>query len=1472
MQKHVFRSLLAAVISIFLTVGLCPAAKAASQVSSTGSGWEYEMIQLSTGKKFTNGVTHSGEGMFTVTLTDGTRVPGYCIDPTSYMSFNGYTQIPASAYELLSSEVKSRLNLVTYFGYEYGGHTGTNWYLATQTLVSDAVLGGVSAEWTNIYTLEKEDFADEIAEINALINAYTTPPSFDLYHENGTKASAPDEFHAGELIRVSDPRGKLSSYRISSVSNAVLCDEAGNPASADGYPLGGQTFWLRLESAGEASVNLVYAETPVHSNAQFILRQNGAQDIITCGALAEPMTASLKVTASNISIYVRKTAAESPDTSISGAVMKLRDETDPSLSDESWDWTSGSEPHECRNIIPDHTYVLSEVSAPDGRYLMREITIRQPENGKTYGFAEGVRDEAISKRVLKMDARTGRPLAGVTLQLKEGDRVLHEWVTDENPLEIGGFLQPGHTYSIHEAATVAGYYFCGEDLTFTVDEYAPDTADEILMVSDEPIEAEVLKTDAESGEAAEGAVLQLLDAEGNILHEWTAGTEAHSIGMYLLPDREYRIHEVSPACGYYYPAEDTVFSVSRTKPAERITVQVSNSPVHAAVLKKDAVTGKPLSGVVLQLIGETEQVIHEWTTDGAPHEIGTYVRAEETYRICEKETIPGYYFQAEDLVFEIPRTAPEREIVLEIADVPVEYRVRKVNENGRHVDDAVLQLRDPDGSVLDEWETEEEMHDISGLLLPGKTYLITEKDASLHYYLAADLAFTVPLTQPAGQCAENPEILTVTNRHIKYRFAKTDENGNVVEGAHLAVYDITETNVLSEDNLVFDWASTSEPVSYNNLERGHTYKLVEYGTVQGHYAVHDQVWTVPVYREEESEDSSYDSIRDDDGLYITVTAVDIGISLTVQKVDEDGNAVAGAALTLRDETDGEDIASYVSTEEPITVDPVLLAAGHTYSVRETAAPAGYYPAAAESVTIPLHAPQETPQLTVVMTDRKIEAYALKTDPDGSPVAGAELAVLDASDERELISWVSETAPFSFGHVLSAGKTYILREKNAPDGYHLAEDIRFTVSAESSADPLALRMEDQPVEVIFHKQDRSGASLAGAQLQLLGESGEIITAWESDGNPKDLSPFVKAGGSYTIHEVTAPVGWHAAEDIPFEVPLHADGKTEIIMQDMPVHVTIEKTDEDGNPLSGASFIICDEDGNAVDSWTSDGTPHEAGMYLQAGRSYTVREVSAPDGYYFSDDAVIDVSLYPSDAQRVEIADTRIRYQIMKCDEDGNPVSGVRLRLYDAEDGTEIPLPDDGMTGEEPFVLDGVLKPDHSYTLCETEIKPGVHPAPDVTFHTSKNAVNGVVSIRMIDQTTSITVRKTDEDGNALPGASLAVYEACQDEEGNWSAAEGEDGRPITAASFVSGEEPFDLSPFVRGDAVYILHETEAPDGYVLSSDIIFRADGTGDAPQCIVMTDAHAGDVPETGTRNLPVFWLITAGISVLLAGFLKRKR
>ena len=98
-----------------------------------------------------------------------------------------------------------------------------------------------------------------------------------------------------------------------------------------------------------------------------------------------------------------------------------------------------------------------------------------------------------------------------------------------------------------------------------------------------------------------------------------------------------------------YQLKGDTYTVSITEHSKTEILHVQNEKIKVSlpVIKKDALTGEPLSGAHLQVIHEaTGDLIDEWISDNTPHLI-RYLTAEETYILREIKAPEGYVLSDE---------------------------------------------------------------------------------------------------------------------------------------------------------------------------------------------------------------------------------------------------------------------------------------------------------------------------------------------------------------------------------------------------------------------------------------------------------------------------------------------------------------------------------------------------------------------------------------------------------------------------------------------------------------------------------------------------------------------------------------------------------------------------------------------------------------------------------------------------------
>lgn len=295
------------------------------------------------------------------------------------------------------------------------------------------------------------------------------------------------------------------------------------------------------------------------------------------------------------------------------------------------------------------------------------------------------------------------------------------------------------------------------------------------------------------------------------------------------------------------------------------------------------------------------------------------------------------------------------------------------------------------------------------------------------------------------------------------------------------------------------------------------------------------------------------------------------------------------------------------------------------------------------------------------------------------------------------------------------------------------------------------------------------------------------------------------------EITYSASWILLKD--------SDGFSQTVtMLDAPTRVKISKADiTTHEEVPGATLRVLDKDGNVVDEWVSEDTPHYMEAVLVAGETYTLEETLVPDNSGYVPANAIQFTVEDNGkVQHVIMQDDYTKVQISKTDiATGKEISGAKLKITDADGKTVAEWVTDGT----PHYMERI--PMGTYTLTETvaPIEQGYVRAESVTFEVGPT--ENIQRVEMKDDFTKVEIFKADmTDGHELPGAKLKITDAS----GN------------TIAEWETNGRPHRIERLKPGD--YTLTETAAPAGYLLSEEVHFTVQETGEI-QKVTMYDAPA---------------------------------
>ena len=301
----------------------------------------------------------------------------------------------------------------------------------------------------------------------------------------------------------------------------------------------------------------------------------------------EVVTKNISNAKSTGSIVILKTDAGT-SSPLAGAHFKLTDSRGTLVKEGD----TGSDGKLTLSAIPLGTYTLTETAAPTGYVLDStpitvEVTSASQTVSKTVTNTRAVGNISI----LKTDAETGQPLAGVRFKLLDSTGALiSEAVTGtEGKITFTGMALG--SYTLQETETAEGYILNSDPIPVQLTENGKTVG---ISVTNTPSRGnlKLVKKDAYGNTPLAGAVYRLLDESGKKLAEGTADENGEIVFENLLYGN-YRVQEISAPKGY--KVDERAYTV--TVPTENGTQTVTDlrRPGTLEVKKQDE-KGKPLAG------------------------------------------------------------------------------------------------------------------------------------------------------------------------------------------------------------------------------------------------------------------------------------------------------------------------------------------------------------------------------------------------------------------------------------------------------------------------------------------------------------------------------------------------------------------------------------------------------------------------------------------------------------------------------------------------------------------------------------------------------------------------------------------------------------------------------------------------------------------------------------------------------------
>ena len=756
-------------------------------------------------------------------------------------------------------------------------------------------------------------------------------------------------------------------------------------------------------------------------------------------------------------------------------------------------------------------------------------------------------------------------------------------------------------YRVKETKAPAGFVLNpdSQEVSFIYKDQNTPEIEEKLEFSNErqKVELSVEKQDAETGKALKGATFGLYNKEAissgdkvivkadTLLQEITSNEKGKAAFTLDLPLGRYYVKELQAPAGYV--SSDEILEFDATYQGQDVkTIKLKsvkkNQPTTVEVTKADITTGTELDGASMSVLDKDGNVIDSWTSvKDSPHVIKR-LQVGKTY-ILREELAPYGYLRATDVEFTISDTAEVQKVKME-DEVPVARLL--VNKKGEFLDSVSLldnakgmiehlfnyvtgnltdvtfnvyaaeAIRAADGVSADYYAADELVGSITtdgnGIAqmdnLPLGRYYIVEKETAHGYVLDnepryVDLTYRDQDTPLVTYSADWQN----ARQRVQVEVLKKEKDSNkVLSGAIFGLYaadDIVSSKgkvLLAKDTLI-ELKTTDEDGKIQfvaDLPVDSRYYIKELAAPDGYVTDQEPQEFTFEYQGSGTSVAEYAFTFEDEQTTVELSKADL----------TDKKELPGASLKVTDEN-GNTVDEWVSKEEAHIIKGLIV--GKKYKMTETKPADGYV--TAESIEFTVENTKEVQKHQMLDDVTKVE-ISKKDIMDSSEVPGAKLIILD-KDGKKVESWTSTDKPHMV-EKLPVGE-YTLREEQAPDGYLIAEDVKFTVKDTGKVQKVKMKDAHPYGKLVIKKTDStSKAALSGAEFELREkESGKVVEKLVTDKTGTATSgkiPIatykngkVEKTVEYILVETKAPNGYELSskkEEIRFE---YKDGKTKVI---------------------------------------------------------------------------------------------------------------------------------------------------------------------------------------------------------------------------------------------------------------------------------------------------------------------------------------
>ena len=810
---------------------------------------------------------------------------------------------------------------------------------------------------------------------------------------------------------------------------------------------------------------------------------------------------------------------------------------------------------EIDNLEPG-VYSVKEIEAPSG-YVLNETEYHVELFGGKQSQLVVINEEKPSLKIVKTDAITNEPIAGVGFLVKHADgETENTVVTDENGEAELTHLLPG-IYEVTEKSVPDGYLLDTKSKLVTL---SPNRTSTVRFKNYPKPSLTVNKVDSITKDGIEGAKFHIIYASNNTftgeindMGEYQTD-ENGQIKLYRLKDGWYKIMETQAPDDYKI---DEIAKEIYIKAGENKEITFDNTPLSGFVIKKvDAVSGKVLQGAKFRIrylsgtSGTGGTVIGEYTTSANGTVVLNRLKA-GTYVVEEIKAPDGYIIN--DAPETVYITGKEQDVIT------VEFEnykdggliIQKLDSQTKQpLSGAEFKVTTSNGTVVDNYggsvssngiyttDSSGQIH-ITGIEA-GTTLVVTETKAPKGYVLET-MSKTVTINK-----SDTQTLTFYNNPDSGILITKLDKStGKSLYGA---VFKVTKDDgsVVGNANGRYTTDRNGQ-IHITGLETD-TYIVTEVTAPEG-YSLDSAPQTIKLKSGETSELTFYNEA--------------IG-GIRITKVDEEtGDVIKGVQFKV-EYMNGERIGTYTTNSSGV-IDISGLEDGW-YTILETKAARGY-----QLDSKPHDVEVKNGKISrITITNRKASSFLIhKIDSTtGKGIYGVTFLVSDRYG-NPIATYTSDHNGYVYmdDKEYNDGKYYV-REISVPQGYVIDPQIKtfYVGYGETSSITWYNTPTQAQIQIVKKSADDNqmnglpaGSLLEGAVFEVYDRGGNIVDTVKTDKNGRAATKTLPLG-LYTVRETQAPT-YYSKNDTVMTANLEFSGQIvtfEVLNKSVSTGVSIIKT--------------------------------------------------------------------------------------------------------------------------------------------------------------------------------------------------------------------------------------------------------------------------------------------------------------------------